>query len=117
MCVLHAAVSLWCTVVVLKCILYLFYVDSRVALVDYVELLSGLADWNLFMQSLDFPSSADSVIKQRHNNPTQQRLASLEWYQTSHPAPSWRHVADALYLMGEHDILDVLYRDVHFLKG
>ncbi len=95
----------------------LLIVDSKVSLVDYLELFNGIGDWNLFMDQLNLPCSVYESIKQRHNNPSQCRIASLKWYQSSHPAPSWRHVADALYLMGEHDILDALSRDIHYLKG
>ena len=48
---------------------------------------------------------------------TECNKALCEWYLTNHPAPSWRHIADGLYGDREHEVLEVLRDQVHYLKG
>jgi hypothetical protein len=64
---------------------------------------------------LGISSSTYIDISKRVTDETQLKMALLEWYLDSHPAPSWKHVADALYRYGEHDILDILRSQ--YLKG
>jgi hypothetical protein len=40
-----------------------------------------------------------------------------EWYISHHPAPSWLHVAGALYCAGEHHTLALLREQFSYLKG
>ena len=54
----------------------------------------------------------DDIMKQHGDEPVE---ALCEWYLTNHPAPSWRHVAYALYESKEQDVLTELR--ILYLKG
>jgi len=72
----------------------------------------------VFRIGLHIQFSAYYTIKKKHpTDSTQRRRAWCEWYLTNHLAPSWSHVAYALYEGGEHDILEELGNKVHYLKG
>ncbi len=61
------------------------------------------------------PDSVYSDIAHQNSNVSQLKKDLWEWYLKNHPFPSWKHIADALYQYGEHDVLDVL-KD-RYLKG
>ncbi len=64
---------------------------------------------------LDIPVSVYDDISQQHSDESQQKKALWEWYLNNYPSPSWKHIADVLYLDGDHDVLDVLRG--RYLKG
>ena len=66
---------------------------------------------------LDIPYSVYNDTWHKHSENAQRVQGWCEWYLTHHPAPSWLHVANALYCCGEHDTLDDLRSQVHYLKG
>ena len=64
---------------------------------------------------LCIPDSKYEALKKQHPDGAQLKKAMCEWYLANYPAPSWRDVADKLYISKEHAVLDVLR--MHYLKG
>ena len=96
------------SIVVDQCSLFSPPTDPTLTLTSLTQLL-GSVDWNWCHVWLNIPIS----VYREHSDGT--RLC--EWYLTHHPTPSWLHVATALYSSGEHDVLEVLRSQVHYLKG
>ena len=101
------------SIVVDQCSLFSPPTDPTLTLTSLTQLLGSVEDWELFSAWLDIPDS----VYWKHSDETQRVQGLCEWYLTHHPAPSWLHVAIALYSRGEHDILEVLRSQVHYLKG
>ena len=96
--------------VVDQCSLFSPPTDPTLTLTSLTQLLGSVEDWKLFSARLDIPYS----VCREHSDDVQ---GLCEWYLTHHPAPSWLHVATALYSYIEHDVLEVLRSQVHYLKG
>ena len=64
---------------------------------------------------LDIPYSEHKKIMAKHSDVAQCKKDLCRWYLDNHPAPSWKHVADALYRWKDHVVLDVLQSQ--YLKG
>ena len=76
----------------------------------------------LVSTSLDIPTSVYSDIENQHSededSADQQHMQGVfEWYLANHPAPSWLHVATALYNSAEEDLVYDLTNKVECLKG
>ena len=99
------------SIVVDQCSLFSPPTDPTLTLTSLTQLLGSVEDWNSFNYWLNIPV----VLVYRKQTQHVQGLCKL--YLTHHPAPSWLHLATALYGGGEHDILDVLRSQVHYLKG
>ena len=54
-------------------------------------------EWDDFGRGLDVPVSQRRVIRSQYSTERERKSALLHTYVTSHPAPSWLLVADALY--------------------
>ena len=80
-----------------------------------MQLLNNVEDWDQFRDFFCIPDSTYEALKKQHPEGAPLKEASCEWYLTNHPAPSWRDVADSLYMCEEHTILDILR--THYLKG
>ena len=98
------------SIVVDQCSLFSPPTDPTLTLTSLTQLLGSVEDWFLFSDWLHIPAS----VYRKHRVDVQ---GFCEWYLTHHPAPSWLHVATALYRCGEHDVLEVLRSQVHYLKG
>jgi hypothetical protein len=64
---------------------------------------------------LDIPTAKFRDIRKNYPDELQRKKAMLEWYVDNHPAPSWKHVANALYSNHKEDVLDILRSQ--YLKG
>ena len=53
--------------------------------------------WDDFGRGLNVPVSQRDEIRSQYSTKRERKSALLHTYLTSHPAPSWQHVADALY--------------------
>ena len=100
------------SIVVDQCSLFSPPTDPTLTLTSLTQLLGSVEDWLGFSYWLDIPRS----VYRKHSRETRVQV-SCEWYLTHHPAPSWLHVATALYGCREHDVLEVLRSQVHYLKG
>ena len=70
----------------------------------------------VFMSAyLHIPDSVYDRIKAQQSSKSECRKACWEWYLNNHPCPSWRHIANALYMSEEHEVLEVLKS--RYLKG
>ena len=98
------------SIVVDQCSLFSPPTDPTLTLTSLTQLLGSVEDWSLFSILLDIPFS----VYRKHRDDVQ---GLCEWYLTHHPAPSWLHVATTLYRREEHDVLEVLRSQVHYLKG
>ena len=54
-------------------------------------------EWDDFGIKLNVPYSQRNEIKSQYISDGERKSALLHTYLTSHPAPSWQHVAEALY--------------------
>ena len=97
------------SIVVDQCSLFSPPTDPTLTLTSLTQLLGSVENLFSFSGWMGIPMS----VYRKHDEP--QRLC--EWYLTHHPAPSWLNVAIALYLSEEHDVLEVLRSQVHYLKG
>ena len=59
---------------------------------------------------LNIPDSQLDRIRSQYSTASERRTALLQTYLTSHPAPSWQHVADALYCSRCHAVLERVQR-------
>ena len=53
--------------------------------------------WFDFAWRLNVPDSQQNEIRSQYSSDGERKPALLHTYLTSHPAPSWQHVADAVY--------------------
>ena len=98
------------SIVVDQCSLFSPPTDPTLTLTSLTQLLGSVENWLWFCYCLNIPDS----VRRKHRDDVQ---GLCEWYLTHHPAPSWLHVATALYSGKEHDVLEVLRSQVHYLKG
>ena len=91
--------------------------DSTLTLSRLTSLLDSVHNWDRFYVWLDTPVSKYNDIIKQHSNVTKRNKALCEFYLTNHPAPSWRHIAQGLYGAREHEVLEVLRDQGHYLKG
>jgi hypothetical protein len=83
--------------------------DPSFTYTNLTRLLYGVEEWTLFyLYYLDIPYSKHTAMKRRKAGLGEHKLAYCDWYLKYHPAPSWKHVADGLYLCGEHTTLNEL---------
>ena len=80
--------------------------DLTLTLPNMLAALQDVTDWNLLSRLLDIPKSGHVVMSGKES-------MLQQWLQT-HPNPSWKLVAWALYVSGggmfnEHSILKQLY--------
>ena len=66
----------------------------------------GLWDW--FSRYVNIPESEVERIKSKYSSDKECKQATIDYLISSHPAPSWRLVANALYQMGSHGALACL---------
>ncbi len=91
------------------------HTDTSLTLTNLTQIMEDVVDLNPLHYNLDIPKSVYNDISQQHSGKSQEKKALWEWYLNNHPSPSWKHIADALYGCGEHDVLDVLRG--RYLKG
>ena len=53
--------------------------------------------WDAFGFEIDVPQSKIGNIRSQYRSDGERKSALLHTYLTSHPAPSWQHITDALY--------------------
>ena len=69
--------------------------------------------WDDFGLWIDVPDSKMDNIKSHYSSDGERKSALLHTYLTSHPAPSWQHITDALYRCDEgkhHAVLERVQR-------
>ena len=98
------------SIVVDQCSLFSPPTDPTLTLTSLTQLLGSVEGWLRFSAELDISAS----VYMKHRDDVQ---GVCEWYLTHHPAASWLHVATTLYRCKEHDVLEVLRSQVHYLKG
>ena len=89
--------------------------DPSLTLTNLTQLLEDVRDLYLVSGYLDIPLSVYSRIKAQESSESEHRKACWEWYLNNHPCPSWRHIANALYMSKQHGVLEVLKS--RYLKG
>ena len=88
--------------------------DPSLNLTNLTKLLEDVKDLNYVRGGLDIPNSVYNSISERHSSMSQ-REACWEWYLNNNPSPSWRYIAYILYILKEHEVLEVLKSQ--YLKG
>ena len=81
--------------------------------------LDGVSNWwdHLGLcDCLQVPKSVQQEIQQQTSNVTQQKKTLLERWLHDHPASSWAVVAEALYWMEEHDVLEQV-KKMYIIQG
>ena len=93
--------------------------DSTLTVSRLSGLLQGVNMEELYLY-IDIP---ETVWESTLSREADVNSAACQWYLHNHPAPSWRHVADALYLCGGaygvkwHTVLEGVKDQVPSLKG
>ena len=81
--------------------------DPSLNLTNLTKLLEDVEDWKRVGAFLGIPYSVRDIRKHKE--------ACWEWYLNNHPFPSWRYIAYILYMLDEHEVLEVLKSQ--YLKG
>ena len=89
--------------------------DPSLTLTNLTQLLEDVKNFGLVTDYLDIPRSVYDSIYIQQSSESERRKAYWEWYLNNHPCPSWRHIANALYMSREHGVLEVLKS--RYLKG
>ena len=89
--------------------------DPSLTLTNLTQLLEDVGNLYYVTYDLNIPRSVYSRIKAQQSSESKRRKAFWEWYLNNHPCPSWRHIANALYMRDEHGVLEVLKS--RYLKG
>ena len=90
--------------------------DPSLTLTNLTQLLEDVRDLYFVTMHLNIPRSVySSIIKAQKSIESECRKACWEWYLNNHPCPSWCHIANALYIIEEHGVLEVLKS--RYLKG
>ena len=92
--------------------------DTSLTLTNLTQIMEDVEMGRYVRIYLDIPPSVYNDISKQHSDESQKKKALCEWYLNNHPSPSWKHIAQYLYLHQKHDVLDVL--DVlrgRYLKG
>ena len=98
----------WCFSVLLSLSLSSTNTDSSLLLHNLNTALGILPPDELEgfgLNGLDIPESQWYQIKSQYRTAGERQSALLQTYLTSHPAPSWQHVATALYERRLHTVL------------
>ena len=112
---------LWCSVVVVYLHITYDYVlfslsftttETSLTLHNLDTALETLPDDKLdyFGWFLNIPKSQRDRIRSQYSTASEWRTALLQTFLTSHPAPSWQHVADILYRSECHAVLERVQR-------
>ena len=56
--------------------------------------------WDMFSRYVNMPESEVNRIRSKYSSDKECKQAAIDYLISSHPAPSWRLVARALYQMG-----------------
>ena len=89
--------------------------DPSLTLTNLTQLLEDVRYLYDVSSYLDIPISVYSRIKAQQSSESECMKACWEWYLNNHPCPSWRHIANVLYMRDEHGVLEVLKS--RYLKG
>ena len=89
--------------------------DPSLNLTNLTKLLEDVEDWDDVGLCLDILDSVRDDISKQHSSMSQRKEACWEWYLNNHPSPSWRYIASVLYVLKEHEVLEVLKSQ--YLKG
>ena len=89
--------------------------DTSLTLTNLTQIMEDVVMNKYVRLYLNIPTSVYNDISKQHSDEFQKKKALCEWYLNNHPSPSWRHIADALYINDHHDVLDVLRG--RYLKG
>ena len=66
--------------------------------------------WVDFSEDVNIPESEVERIKSKYSSAKERKQAAIDYLISSHPAPSWRLVAHALYQMGIYQYDDSAHR-------
>ena len=90
-------------------ILLLLLLDPTLTLPNLTPLLEKV-DWNDVGLRMDIPQATRDMILYSDGDDSQHRRRCWEVYLNEYPAPSWKHVAEALYIprLGGKDYLEEL---------
>ena len=64
--------------------------------------------WERFGAEMDVPESTLNKIESQFHTDSERKTEVLRVISTEHPHLTWEHVADALYLIGCHSVLERL---------
>ena len=83
--------------------------NNVTAVIKDVQRWEGVADW------IDIPYRKREELKSQNPTTDQAKQACWDYWLRHHSAPSWRILADGLYMYKEHGALEVL--QMNYLKG
>ena len=71
--------------------------------------------WEVVANWIGIPGSKLSELERQNPTTDEAKQACWDYWLHHHPAPSWRILADGLYVYEEHGALEVL--QMNYLKG
>ena len=81
--------------------LFLLFPELSLTSHNLSTVLDSMDDylWDLFSRCVNIPESEVERIKSKYSSDKERKQATIDYLISSHPAPSWRLVASALYQM------------------
>ena len=80
------------------------HLEPTLTLHNLYQALAEVEDWDVLSEQLCVPHSKRDEIKAQYPDRAEAKRQMLHHFLTSHPAPSWRVVFEALYDMGDDDV-------------
>ena len=101
------------------CYLCLLLLEPTLTLSNVTEAVKLVHDFKWVIWGLpfflDIPLSKSSEMMSRYRDVSQRKRAFLNHFLEDHPCPSWKLIANAVYMEGEYEALEVIQRD--YFKG
>ena len=76
---------------------------------NLTELLKDVKDWNKIAYGLDIPETQCANFR-TYSNESECKEACWDWYLKNRPSPTWKRIANELYQIYEHEVLEKLKR-------
>ena len=91
------------------------HTEPTLTLTNVTAIMEHVQKWEYVAHVIDIPYNKRDELKKQNPTTAQHKQACLYYWLSHHPAPSWRRLANALYVVREHGALEVL--QVKYLKG
>ena len=82
---------------------------------NLAEVQSKVKDWDIvgLPMQLGIQSELTKELEEKYPDPTQRTEALIKVFLDDSPAPSWELVCQALYTIGEYDVLEFVQNKYH----
>ena len=91
------------------------HTDPTLTLNNVIALMKDVQKWEHVAIWIGIPINKTLELLRQHPTTDQHKQAYWDYWLHHHPSPSWRILADTLYVCREHGALEVL--QMNYLKG